>query len=188
MNPKDQYLLKEIPETIESKRITIRRYQNGDGEAIYDLAERNGNCKHLAGTADDVAGLKSVEEAETKALKHRAEWVNRDRFVAGIWLQDQFVGEIWIEPVNWEVPSFEIGWFIDKGLEGKGFAYEAADACIKFIFNELKAHKIIAKTSDTNLRSSKLAERLGFDLEGHLLESEIKDGIRSGTLLYGFIR
>ena len=188
MNSKDKYLLKEIPETINTKRVTIRRYQRGDGEAIFCFAERNDNRKHLAGTADDIANLKSVEEAEVNALKHRAEWAIRDRFVAGVWIEEKFVGEIWIEPVNWDVPCFEIGWFIDKGLEAEGFAYEAADACVKFVFNELNAHKIIAKTSDTNERSSKLAVRLGFSEEGHLRDSEIKDGDRRGTLLYGYIR
>ena len=188
MNPKDQYLLKEIPETIKTKRITIRRYQRGDGEAVYSFVERNGNRAHLTGTADDIANLKSREEAELNALKHRAEWATRDRFVAGIWREEKFVGEIWIEPVNWQVPSFEIGWFIDKGLEGEGYAYEAAEACISFIFNELQANKIIAKTSDTNVRSSKLANRLGFTEEGHLRDSEFNNGKRSETLLYAIFR
>ncbi|MCW4013593.1 MAG: GNAT family N-acetyltransferase, partial [Candidatus Bathyarchaeota archaeon] len=85
-------------------------------------------------------------------------------------------------------PCFEIGWFIDKGLEGEGLAYEAAHACIQFIFNELEAHKVIAKTSDTNTRSYQLADRLGFVREGHLREAEVKDGKRSGTLIYGLLK
>ena len=82
----------------------------------------------------------------------------------------------------------EIGWFVDKGNEGKGLAYEAAEACIGFIFNELDAHRIFAKTSDNNTRSYRLAERLGFTKEGHLRENEIKDNVRNGTLLYGLLR
>ncbi len=77
MNPKDQYLIKDIPETIQTKHTTIRRYRNGDGVPIYALAERKNNREHLKGIADDVAGLKSVEEAEVKARKHRAEWAKR---------------------------------------------------------------------------------------------------------------
>ncbi len=188
MNPKDLYLLMDIPEAIQTERTTIRRYKRGDGKAIYDFAERNGNREHLAGTADDISELKSVDEAEVKALKHSAEWVKRDRFVAGVWSDNLFIGEIWIEPMKWEIPSFEIGWFIDKGHEGESLAFEAADACIGFIFNELKAHKVVAKTSDTNQRSAKLADRLGFIREGHERESEIKDGIRYGTLLYGLLK
>jgi RimJ/RimL family protein N-acetyltransferase len=190
MNPKESYLLMDIPEKTDSDRVTIRRYVHGDGEAIFALAERNGNREHLSGIADDIAGLKSVEEAEVKARRHGAEWAKRDRFVAGVWdnIDGSFIGELWIEPKNWEVPLFEIGWFIDKGLEGKGLAYESAKLGLSFIFNELKAHKVIAATDDTNTRSFKLAERLGFIKEGHTRESEIRDGKRFGRLLYGILR
>jgi RimJ/RimL family protein N-acetyltransferase len=190
MTPKETYLLMDIPDQVDSKRVVIRRYQNGDGDTIFALAERNGNRDHLAGTADDFAKLKTVDDAEVLARRHRGEWAKRERFVAGIWdkSDDSFIGELWIEPKNWEVPLFEIGWFIDKGLEGKGLAYEAARAGIGFIFNELDAHRVIAATNDINTRSFKLAERLGFIKEGHTRESEIKDGNRFGRLLYGMLR
>jgi RimJ/RimL family protein N-acetyltransferase len=190
MKPKDSLILKDIPETITTEHCTIRRYRQGDGVAIFALAERNGNRDHLSGIADDMAGLKTVDEAEVLARKHRGEWAKRERFVAGVWdkTDDSFIGEIWIEPKKWEVPSFEIGWFIDKGHEGKGFAFEAARAGIDFILNELDAHKVIAATDDTNTRSFKLAESLGFVKEGHTRESEIKDGKRFGRLIYGMLR
>ena len=52
----------------------------------------------------------------------------------------------------------------------------------------MNAHKVIAKTSDTNTRSYQLAKRLGFVKEGHLRDAEIKDGKHYGTLLYGLLR
>jgi len=190
MNPKDALILARIPDSVESDRVIVRRYVPGDGKAIYALAQRNGNRDNLKGIADDIAGLKSVREAEVKALKHRAEWAKRDRFVAGIWLKEagSYVGELWIEPAKWAVPSFEIGWFIDKGQEGSGLAFEAANTGLNFIFDELNAHKAIAQTDDTNTRSLKLAERLGFKREGHTRESDIKDGQRFGRLIYGMLR
>lgn len=180
----------DIPDQVDSKRVTIRRYIRGDGVAIFALVERNGNRDHLRGIADDMTGLKTVDDAEVLARRHRGEWAKRERFVAGIWdkSDDSFIGELWIEPKNWEVPLFEIGWFIDKGHEGEGFAYEAAKAGIGFIFNELEAYKVIAATDDTNTRSYKLAERLGFVKEGHTRESEIRDGKRFGRLIYGLLR
>ena len=189
MKPQETYLLMNIPDQVEAERVIIRRYAHGDGEAIFALAERNGNRDHLSGIADDMAGLKTVDEAEVLARRHRGEWATRDRFVAGVWLREDnsFIGELWIEPTNWEIPSFEIGWFIDKGHEGKGFAYEATRAGIEFIFNNLDAHKVIAGTHDNNTKSFKLAERLGFVKEGHTRESEIKDGKRFGRLLYGML-
>ncbi|MBT3283725.1 GNAT family N-acetyltransferase [Candidatus Bathyarchaeota archaeon] len=190
MNPKDVLMLSKIPDSVDSDRVIIRRYVPGDGDAMYALAERNGNRDNLKGIADDIADLESVKHAEVKALKHRAEWAKRDRFVAGVWLKVDcsYVGELWIEPAKWDVPSFEIGWFIDKGHEGSGLVFEAARAGLNFIFEELKAHKAIVQTDDTNTRSFKLAERLGFRREGHTRESEIKDGQRFGRLIYGMLR
>ncbi len=189
MKPKDVALLMDIPKLVESERVILRCYKHGDGNAIHALAERNDNRKHLAGIADDIAGLKSVDEAEVKARTHIGHWVKREHFVCGVWLKDgTYIGEIWIQAKDWSVPLFEIGWFIDKGLEGQGYAYESARLGLEFIFNNLGAHKVIAETDDTNTRSNKLAERLGFTKEGHARESQIKDGKRFGRLSYGMLR
>jgi ribosomal-protein-serine acetyltransferase len=99
-----------------------------------------------------------------------------------------YVGEIWIEPEKWEVPSFEIGWFLDQGYQGKGIATEAVRRSLEFLFNNLKAHKVIVITRDTNSKSYKLAERLRFKREGHLGESRIENGKRYGLLYYGLLR
>lgn len=190
MNAKDYLLLKDIPEKFESERVVLRRYQYGDGKEIYALAERSSNREHLAGVADDIAKLKSVEEAEVKARTHRWQWAKREYFVAGVWLKDDgsYIGEMWIQPKNWDIPLFEIGWFIDKGLEGQGYAYKSAKLGLDFIFNQLGGHKVIAETDDTNTRSCKLAERLGFTKEGHARESHVKDGKRIGRVSYGMLR
>jgi RimJ/RimL family protein N-acetyltransferase len=188
MDLKTKLLLKDIPNEFTCNRAIIRRYMKGDGNALFALAERNSNREHLAGTADEMTNMKTLEEGEVKARKHRAEWGKRDRFVAGIWVKDKIIGELWIEPSDWNVPSFEIGWFIDKGYQGQGYAFEAAKAGLGFIFRELEAHRVIAQTDDTNTRSYKLAERLGFTKEGHLRESQIKDGRYVGRLIYGLLR
>ena len=87
MNPKDALMLCKIPDSLDSDRVIIRRYVPGDGDAMYALAERNGNRDNLKGIADDIVDLEFVKHAEVKVLKHRAEWAKRDRFVAGVWLK-----------------------------------------------------------------------------------------------------
>ena len=94
----------------------------------------------------------------------------------------------WFTPKKWEVPSFEIGWFLDQGYQGRGIAKEAARRSLEFLFSDLNAHKVIAITRDTNPRSQKLAERLGFRREGHFRESRIENGKRYGLLYYGMLR
>ena len=183
-------LLLDIPTRLDTERLTIRKYTEGDGRELYLLLERNNNREFLRENVEEVSSIKNEREAEIKVRKHSAEWFARDRFVMGIWLksENKYVGEIWIEPKKWEVPSFEIGWFLDQGYQGRGIATEAARRLLEFLFNDLNAHKVIVITRDTNPRSQKLAERLGFRREGHLRKSGIDNGTRYGLLYYGMLR
>jgi RimJ/RimL family protein N-acetyltransferase len=183
-------LLLDIPTRLDTERLTVRKYTAGDGRALYLLLERNNNREFLRENVEEVSSLNTESEAEIKVRKHAAEWAARDRFVMGIWLksEDKYVGEIWIEPKKWEVPSFEVGWFLDQGYQRRGIATEAARRAVEFLFNNLSAHKVIVITRDTNPRSQKLAERLGFRREGHFREARIEKGKRYGLLYYGMLR
>ncbi len=181
-------LLLELPESLDTDRLLVRKYRAGDGEALYALLERNNNREFLYPNVEEVATIKNVDAAELKVRRHAAEWVARKRFVMGIWMKKDslFVGEIWIEPNQWDVPSFELGWFLDKGVQGKGVATEAARRSLAFLFTDLHAHKVIVVTRDTNHRSIKLAERLGFKREGHFREARIENDERYGLIYFAF--
>ncbi|MHA2233690.1 MAG: GNAT family N-acetyltransferase, partial [Candidatus Hodarchaeales archaeon] len=115
-------------------------------------------------------------------------FLNLQIFVKHSKQSGEYVGQIWIEPKKWEVPSFGLGWFQEKTHQGQGFAAEAAKAGIHFLFNHLQAHKIIVLTRDDNVKSSKLAERCGFTKEGHLRDHAIKNGKRFGLFCYGMLK
>ncbi|MFX1577299.1 MAG: GNAT family N-acetyltransferase [Promethearchaeota archaeon] len=183
-------LLLELPEELKTNRLLIRKYRKGDGKALYALLERNNNRQHLSPNVEEVATIKNTKAAEIKVRQHVAEWVARKRFVLGVWLEKAalYIGEIWIEPNQWEVPSFEIGWFLDNGFQGKGFATEATKRSLSFLFTNLRAHKVIIITRDTNQRSIKLAERLGFKQEAHFREARIEKGKRYGLMYFGLLR
>ena len=183
-------LLLDIPTQLDTERLIVRKYTEGDGRELYLLLERNDNREYLRENVEEASSIRTEEEAEIKVRKHSAEWFARERFVMGIWLKsgNKYVGQIWIEPKKWEVPSFEIGWFLDRGYQGKGIATEAARRSLVFLFNDLNAHKVIAITRDSNTRSRKLAERLGFRKEGHLHECGVENGKRYGLLYYGMLK
>lgn len=183
-------ILSGLPEKLESQRLLIRRYSEGDGKALFALLERNNNREFLFPNVEEVTIIKTIEEAETKVQKHAAEWDSRKRFVLGIWEKKTniYIGEVWIEPNKWNVPSFELGWFLGQGYLGKGFATEAAQRSLKFLFHDLGAHKVIVITRDTNHPSIKLAERLGFKKEGHFREARMEHGIRYGLVYYGLLK
>ncbi|MFX1318133.1 MAG: GNAT family N-acetyltransferase [Promethearchaeota archaeon] len=180
----------KLPEDLETDRLLIRKYKAGDGAAVLALLERNHNRQFLLPNVEEVAKIKDIAAAEANVRQHADEWEAQIRFVMGIWRKKDslYIGEIWIEPNQWKVPSFELGWFLDSGVLGKGFATEAANRSLTFIFSNLQAHKVIVISRDTNLRSIKLAERLGFKREGHFREARIENGTRYGLVYFGLLK
>ncbi len=101
----------------------------------------------------------------------------------------EFVAQIYIGLVNHELPEYELGYIVDVDHEGKGYVTEAARAALKFIFEQLGAHRVRLECDDTNHRSSRVAERCGFILEGHIRENKKNpNGGISGTLHYGMLQ
>ena len=182
-------LLLEFPEILETENLVIRKYRKGDGKENYDLFERNNNRELLKEFVDEATDITSEEDSEIKIRGHAAEWEARTRFVMGVWLKEKklYIGEIWIEPKKWEVPSFELGYFLDTIYQGRSLAFEANNRALEFLFEDLQAHKVIILTRETNERSWKLAERLGFVREAHLRECGAKDGNRWGLYHYGML-
>lgn len=184
-------MLLELPSRLETSRLIIRKYENGDGKELYQLLENNNNQEYLIEHIDEATNVKTEKDAEDRIQELSIDWIERTRFVMGIWLKSsgKYIGQIWIEPNKWEVPSFELGWFLERSQQGQGIATEASKVAIQFLFNRLKAYKIIVITRDDNEKSSRLAERLGFIKEGHLREHSIKkNGSRVGLLYYGMLK
>lgn len=67
-------------------------------------------------------------------------------------------------PEGW--PETEIGWLIfDARLEGKGYAHEAARACVDHAWHTLNWPSVVSYIGAGNTRSIALAQRLGAQLD-----------------------
>jgi RimJ/RimL family protein N-acetyltransferase len=151
------------------------------------------NKGHLGGYESDnpVMGIKSQEDAEALVRAFADEWETRRSFFLGAFerVTGEFVGQVYVGPVNWDLPEFTIGYFVDKDHEGQGYVTEAVKATLKFIFVHLKAWRVRLECDDTNVRSVRVAERCGFVNEGHLRQNKKNlDGTTSGTLWYAILR
>ncbi|MDH4223265.1 MAG: GNAT family N-acetyltransferase [candidate division Zixibacteria bacterium] len=183
-------LLLDIPGCIETERLYIRCYKPGDGKWYFAMSQKN--RKHLAQFESEnvVMGVNSEEEAEILVRDLAAEWTARNCFFMGAFDKktDEFIAQIYIGPVNWKIPEFQIGYFVDVDHEGQGYVTEAVKAALRFIFKYLKAHRVRLECDDTNVRSYRVAERCGMVREGYFRENKKNpDGSFSGTLHYGIL-
>jgi aminoglycoside 6'-N-acetyltransferase len=184
-------LLLDIPTRIETERLFLRPYQAGDGRWYYPMSQKN--RPHLgryeAGNA--AMTLQNEEEAEILVRQFATDWIARQAFFLGVFerVTGDFVAQIYIGVVNWELPEFQIGYFADVEHEGQGYVTEAAKASLAFIFEHLKGYRVSLECDETNVRSYRVAERCGFVKEAHIRENKRNpDGTVTGTLHYGLLR
>lgn len=67
--------------------------------------------------------------------------------------------------VDWmdhrEQPVVEVGWRLRRSAWGRGYATEAARACLHYAFDELEREEVVSFTVVGNSRSRAVMERLG---------------------------
>lgn len=89
---------------------------------------------------------------------------------------DQLIGNCGIRINNQELREANIGYELSSQFWGQGLATEAAQAILRFGFEELGMHRIYATTLAANIGSAKVLAKLGMRLEARELEKEFIKG------------
>jgi len=119
-----------------------------------------------------------------------AHWILHDDLMISIWEQetDTFLGGTGLHPNDWDIGSFEIGYWIRASAEGRGFITESVRLLTDYAFDNLKANRVEIHCDELNARSAAIPKRLGYVLEGrlrnHLASS---DGRLRTTLIFSLI-
>jgi RimJ/RimL family protein N-acetyltransferase len=161
-------ILRDFPDAFESERLLIRAPRAGDGAEVHaaiveSLAELRPwmPWAHLDQSADDVEA--NVREAH-------ADFLARRDLRLHLYLRDggAFVGSSGLHRIHWDVPAFEIGYWIRTSRAGHGYATEAARRIAEFAFADLAAERVEIWCDARNERSAAVARRAGFVLEARL--------------------
>lgn len=149
-------------------------------------------------TTDDLADLHEIL-SDPESMKHYPKpfdldksksWIalnidNYAKYGFGLWAVvlksgNQFIGDCGITMQNIKgnlVP--EIGYHINKQFTNKGYATEAARACVKYAFEVLKFDKVYSYMKYTNIPSQRVAEK-----NGMRFIAEIEDDKNEKTRIY----
>jgi [ribosomal protein S5]-alanine N-acetyltransferase len=184
-------LMLNIPSQFETERLLVRAYRAGDGVWYTPMIEKN--REHLFPYEAGNIGLTATDEEKAEILMRdlAAEFVARNSFFMGAFDQqtETFVAQLYIGAINWELPEFVVGFFVDNDHEGQGYVTEMVQGALGFIFEHLHAHRVRLYCADSNERSLRVAERCGFIKEAHLREDKrFPDGTVHGTLIYGLLK
>ncbi len=151
---------------LEGERVLIRPYRLSDADEVYQaIVESRDNLRPWLPFADE-----TEDELRDFLARSMASWLLRENFNTGIWLSEnrRFLGGIDAHPRDWDVPSFEIGYWLRASEEGHGYLTEAGRLLTNYLFTQLGANRIEIRCDARNTRSANVARRLGYVQEAHL--------------------
>jgi ribosomal-protein-serine acetyltransferase len=178
-------ILLDFPHQIETERLLLRLPKPGDGQEVNEAIRSS--IKELQLWMPFAQKVPEVEETESNIREAHAKFLTRENLRLHIYHKEQgyFIGSTGLHYIDWDVPKFEIGYWIKTSESKKGYVTEAIKALAQFAFQELKAKRLEIECDSRNERSRKVAERLGFTLEG-ILKNDAKgfDGSLRNTCIY----
>lgn len=81
----------------------------------------------------------------------------------------------------------KVGYWLAKGLWGKGYVVEGLSALAAYAFGPLRIHKLEAHIFEANHRSRRVLEKANFRFEGRLRDHYFKDGHYFDALAYSLL-
>jgi [ribosomal protein S5]-alanine N-acetyltransferase len=169
---------------LETKRLVLRQIVSSDAEDIFRIfsdheAMRYWSCRPHTSVRqahtliDDMAGAMHSGTGIHWAITMRGE--------------DQLIGKCGYNELRPVHRRGDISYIIGREQWGKGIVKEALCAVLDYGFDRLNLHSIEAGVTPGNDGSTRLLEKLGFRLEGHLRESFWAEDRFVDSLIYSLL-
>lgn len=161
-------LLIDVPELIETPRLTLRPHRAGDGAALHEaLVESLAELRRFLWFLPWIAEEQTPSSAEIRCRKAAANFMARTDlpFLAFDRSSGRLVGSVGLHRPDWQVPQLEVGYWVRTSAAGLGYVGEAVRAVIDCAFAQLGAQRVELVTLEGNSASRRVAERCGFRLE-----------------------
>jgi ribosomal-protein-alanine N-acetyltransferase len=170
---------------LETERLRLRRFRLDDIDAM-----------HAA-----FGSARAMRYWSTPPLATRAETAKRVRGMMKIDVQDQWLrwaiarrrDDVCLGMINYYARNehsrrLELGWILVPRHQGKGYAREATRAVIRYCIDVLDTHRFEAVIMPENVASIRVAESVGFRLEGGPLRDRWRRGEEyRSVLIYGLL-
>jgi RimJ/RimL family protein N-acetyltransferase len=182
-------ILFSIPESFESNRLLIRAPLWNDGLQLNEaIRESIDELSPWMPWAQDVP---TPEESEINIRQARLKFLERTDLRLLLTLKEtgQLIGSSGLHRIDWQSLKFEIGYWVRTSFSGQGYITEAVEAITNYAVHELQANRIEIRCDSQNTRSARVAERLGFTLEGILRNDRCDvDGSLRNTMIFSKVR
>lgn len=148
----------------------LRLVEDRHVPAVFETVRRN--LPHLQPWMPWATDDYSLDTCRAWQRKTLEQFSRNDGVDAGIFAGDLYVGTIGQHGIDWVNRRTTIGYWLDADHQGRGLMTAACRTLLSYLFDTLKLHRVELRCNTENLRSRRVAERLGFVAEGTLRQVE----------------
>jgi len=167
---------------LTTQRLLLNPISIDHAEAIYSYRSDAVTNRYQGWIPEDIEDVRSFIERQ----------VSTEMDVNGTWFQfvvilketGEVIGDMGLHFIGSDNDEVELGCTITKVQQGKGYATEALNEVISYIFTKLDKNRIIASITPANTRSINLFERLNFKRETFSREGKMQNESQTDDLLY----
>ena len=186
--PKHRTLI-PLFEELRSPRVVVRPYRLDDADVLFAAVEES--RQHIWPWLPWGEQHLTVDDSRDFILRSQAKWLLREEDLnLGVFeaASGHYLGGSGLHARKWEIPAFEIGYWLRASAEGHGYIAEAVRLLTDFAFESLGAQRVWIRCDARNTRSAAVAERLGFVREAHLRnDGRSADGTVRSTFVFSLI-
>jgi len=145
---------------IETPRLLIRPFTREDGDiaAMHALFSDPEVVKYIGGLLSD-----TIEKTQERVWR----WISfQETLGYSCWAvieksSGEIIGDCGLFPCENKGPEVELGYDFRRDCWNRGYATEAARACLDYGFQELKLARIVAVALPENIASRRVLEKCG---------------------------
>lgn len=164
---------------LETDRLIVRPFTPDDWSAVHAFTSDPATMHFMPeGVLDADQTRAFINENMGAEAQHHAVILKAD---------NQLIGHIVFHP--WfSARIYEIGWVLNPRYHRQGYTTEAAAALLRYGFETLDVHRVIATCQPENPASYRVMEKLGMKREGHLRQRiERPDGVWWDEYFYALL-
>ncbi len=159
---------------IETERLILRSWKEAD-KALF--AEINSNANVMKYFPAPL----STEESDAFAERIKTEFEETGQGLYAVEIKEtgEFIGYVGFHHFTFDMPfspNWEIGWRISNKFWHKGYATEAAMACIAYAREKKFCKKLYSFTAVPNIPSENVMKQIGMTYEGLFMHPALAEG------------
>lgn len=147
---------------IETDRLLLRTFTLDDAPLVYKL---NLDPEVIRYTLDPIRDIEHAKDVLEKTILPQYALYNHGRWAVHTKPGNEFIGWCGLK-ARPERNEIDLGFRFIKTAWGKGYATEAAYACIQYGFEKLHLQRIVGRAMPENIGSVRVLEKCGMTYTG----------------------